>query len=211
MITLTSSDYTDVAAASIQGATELLHGVLPYGHITLALHGDTYPLLNYILYIARGVVATREQRVQRPDRLAGGRDGRKPAGRRGAVPDRRQPGARHGRRGAARRAPAAHDARVVRLPARTAGGLRRLERSAAGGVPGVDVALRTRTATALLLLAVGAWVKLVPLVLVAIWVPYRRRELARSWIAPVALSAALAGVLVVARRPGGHHGDGAGR
>ncbi len=51
IITLTSSGFTDVAAASLQGATELAHGVLPYGHITLALHGDTYPLGNYVLYI----------------------------------------------------------------------------------------------------------------------------------------------------------------
>jgi hypothetical protein len=42
----------DVGFASIAGATQLLHGHLPYGHLpTEIVHGDTYPLLAYALYI----------------------------------------------------------------------------------------------------------------------------------------------------------------
>lgn len=52
MITLTSSGESDVAASSLSGATNLLHGRIPYGHIVEGvLHGDTYPLLTYVLYI----------------------------------------------------------------------------------------------------------------------------------------------------------------
>jgi hypothetical protein len=51
-ITLTSTGTTDVAAASLSGATRLLHGQLPYGHIAGGVvHGDTYPLLNYVFYL----------------------------------------------------------------------------------------------------------------------------------------------------------------
>lgn len=42
----------DVGFASIAGATKLLDGTLPYGHLPAELvHGDTYPLLAYALYI----------------------------------------------------------------------------------------------------------------------------------------------------------------
>jgi hypothetical protein len=52
MITLTSTGETDVAAASLSGATKLIHGDVPYGHITEGIvHGDTYPLLTYVLYV----------------------------------------------------------------------------------------------------------------------------------------------------------------
>jgi glycosyl transferase family 87 len=201
MITLTSSGYTDVAAASMQGATELLHGVLPYGHITLALHGDTYPLLNYVLYIPGALWLpvsnvfsdlTGSLAVAMAASLLAGAALYRVAGSRGLAAD---------------------------------GGEQRVERqlrttlawfafppvllAASGGSNDLllaaclawMLALRTRAATSLLLLAAGAWIKLVPLVLVAIWVPYRRRELARAWIAPVALSAALAGVLVALGGP----------
>lgn len=50
-IAVTSPGAIDVGFASVQGATALLHGGLPYGSLTDVLHGDTYPLLNYALYI----------------------------------------------------------------------------------------------------------------------------------------------------------------
>lgn len=51
VITLTSIYVSAEAVASLFGATDLLHWTLPYGHIRYIPHGDTYPLLNYILYI----------------------------------------------------------------------------------------------------------------------------------------------------------------
>ena len=48
----------DVGYASSAGATLLLHGTLPYGHMpTDVVHGDTYPLLNYIAYIPAAAVS----------------------------------------------------------------------------------------------------------------------------------------------------------
>ena len=49
----------DVAFASMAGATGLLHGALPYGHLpqTELIHGDTYPLLAYALYIPAALVS----------------------------------------------------------------------------------------------------------------------------------------------------------
>ncbi|MBV9606991.1 MAG: DUF2029 domain-containing protein [Solirubrobacterales bacterium] len=52
MIALSSTDPVDVIYAVMQGATRLVHGVLPYGHMPPGiLHGDTYPILSYALYV----------------------------------------------------------------------------------------------------------------------------------------------------------------
>jgi hypothetical protein len=65
------------------------------------------------------------------------------------------------------------------------------------------LALRTRAGTSMLLLAMGVWVKLVPLILLAIWIPYRRRDLARCCAAAAALSVALTGLLLTLGGIGG--------
>jgi hypothetical protein len=52
MIVVTSTGASDVAFAGLAGGTLLNHGVSPYGHITTeVVHGDTYPLLTYVLYM----------------------------------------------------------------------------------------------------------------------------------------------------------------
>ncbi|MFL5823357.1 MAG: glycosyltransferase 87 family protein [Solirubrobacteraceae bacterium] len=51
MVTVSSREAVDVAYAVMEGATKLIHGVLPYGHLQGdVIHGDTYPLLSYALY-----------------------------------------------------------------------------------------------------------------------------------------------------------------
>jgi hypothetical protein len=47
----------DVGFASLAGATDLAHGVLPYGHVaqTDLVHGDTYPLLAYAAYVPAAI------------------------------------------------------------------------------------------------------------------------------------------------------------
>ena len=49
---------SDVAFASMAGATDLLHGTLPYGHLPQSelVHGDTYPLLAYLAYVPAAVL-----------------------------------------------------------------------------------------------------------------------------------------------------------
>lgn len=50
---------SDVAYASLAGATKVLDGTLPYGNLAQGdlVHGDTYPLLAYLAYLPGAVVA----------------------------------------------------------------------------------------------------------------------------------------------------------
>jgi hypothetical protein len=51
MITLSAPSTVDVGQALMEGATLLVHGTLPYGHMPGdVFHGDVYPLLSYALY-----------------------------------------------------------------------------------------------------------------------------------------------------------------
>lgn len=50
MVGISSTGAVDVAWAVLEGATDILRGVLPYGHVPGILHGDTYPIGSYVLY-----------------------------------------------------------------------------------------------------------------------------------------------------------------
>lgn len=50
LVGFTSLHVLDVGYAVMEGATGLVHGILPYGHIPDILHGDTYPIGSYLLY-----------------------------------------------------------------------------------------------------------------------------------------------------------------
>jgi hypothetical protein len=48
---VSSPGAVDVAYAVMEGATRIVHGALPYGHMPGGIfHGDTYPPLSYLLY-----------------------------------------------------------------------------------------------------------------------------------------------------------------
>ena len=58
MVGLSSPDAVDVIYAVMEGATRIVHGVLPYGHMPPGvIHGDTYPILSYALYVPLAVMA----------------------------------------------------------------------------------------------------------------------------------------------------------
>jgi Glycosyltransferase family 87 len=58
MVGVGSPDAVDVLYASMEGATRLIHGVLPYGHLPPGvIHGDTYPILTYVLYTPLALIA----------------------------------------------------------------------------------------------------------------------------------------------------------
>jgi hypothetical protein len=58
IVAISSPGAIDVGFASTAGATLLLHGTLPYGHMPAdVVHGDTYPLLNYVLYMPAAALA----------------------------------------------------------------------------------------------------------------------------------------------------------
>ena len=57
MVGVGSPSALDVLYASMEGATRLIHGVLPYGHLPPGvIHGDTYPILTYVLYTPLALV-----------------------------------------------------------------------------------------------------------------------------------------------------------
>jgi hypothetical protein len=58
----------DVGFASIAGATDILHGQTPYGHIPPEIvHGDTYPLLAYASYLPAAALAPVRDAFSNPD------------------------------------------------------------------------------------------------------------------------------------------------
>lgn len=58
MVGVSSPDAVDVLYAVMEGATLLIHGVLPYGHMPQGIiHGDTYPILSYALYTPLALVS----------------------------------------------------------------------------------------------------------------------------------------------------------
>ncbi len=58
MVAVSSTDPVDVIYAVMEGATRLVHGVLPYGHMPPGIiHGDTYPILSYALYAPVALLA----------------------------------------------------------------------------------------------------------------------------------------------------------
>lgn len=58
VVGMSSTHPVDVATAVMEGATKVVHGVLPYGHMPGdVLHGDTYPLLSYVAYAPLASVA----------------------------------------------------------------------------------------------------------------------------------------------------------
>jgi len=58
MVSVSSLDAVDVIYAVMEGATRIVHGVLPYGHMPPGIiHGDTYPILSYLLYTPLALLA----------------------------------------------------------------------------------------------------------------------------------------------------------
>lgn len=58
MVGISSDDAVDVIYAVMEGATKILHGTLPYGHLPGdVIHGDTYPILSYALYVPLALIA----------------------------------------------------------------------------------------------------------------------------------------------------------
>jgi hypothetical protein len=57
MVTVSAQTTVDVGQALMEGATLLVHGTLPYGHMPGdVFHGDVYPLLSYAVYAPLALV-----------------------------------------------------------------------------------------------------------------------------------------------------------
>jgi hypothetical protein len=58
LIGVGTTTVADIPYAVMEGATVLTHGLLPYGHMPGdVIHGDTYPVLSYVLYVPVAWVA----------------------------------------------------------------------------------------------------------------------------------------------------------
>lgn len=196
-VTLTSNGESDVAAASLSGATDLLHGVLPYGHIIAGVvHGDTYPLLNYALYIPG---AALHPVTEAWSDLSGSLSIAVLAAL------------------AATLALAALQRRLA--PARPLAPYRTalawlcfppVLLSASGGSNDIvlaallagTLALASRPGRSTLLLAAAIWAKVVPLILVPLWLCEPARRRGRALAGAIALSAGLLAWLLALGGPG---------
>jgi hypothetical protein len=188
MMTMTSSGYSDVAVASLFGATDILHGVLPYGHIGLVVHGDTYPILNYLVYIPGAAWLpvtnafsdfTGALPVVAVAALAGGAAVYSIAGRAGGG------GSRDDRRATQLRATIAWFS-FAPLVVDCASGSNDLLLAAALAW---TLAVAHRRGWSLTALATAAWLKVVPLLLLPLWLAARRRgEPARVYAGALAVT-----------------------
>lgn len=201
MVSVSSTDAVDVIYAVMEGATKLVGGVLPYGHMPGdVIHGDTYPLLSYGLYVPIAWLSPVQSVWDSVD-IALGVTAMAALGTAWAV--FRAVAGRRRERGA------------TRSPEREAAGLRGaltwlsfppLLISVSSGTTDVVLAavlvlallLWRRPAIATGLLAAGAWFKLAPAALLPVRLaPLRGRDMARSLAAIVLVSAPLVALLIV--------------
>jgi hypothetical protein len=205
MVGVSSPFPVDVAYAVMEGATALIHGVLPYGHIPGILHGDTYPVLSYALYTPLALLdPVRSLWVSVDGALAvavlAALAAAWSAWR--SVVGARGPARTHEREEAGLRAALT----VLAFPA--------VLITASSGT--TDIVLAAMVAIALVLwrrpaaaagtVAIAGWFKLAPFALVpALLAPLRGRRLAAAVAAVVIVSSAVLALIVAV---GGIHGPG---
>jgi hypothetical protein len=188
IVAVSSPGAIDVGFASTAGATLLLHGTLPYGHMPPdVVHGDTYPLLNYVLYLPAAAVApVRDAFDDTSSAVLAAFAGALVV----AV------ALRHS-------GPRAVLAWLCFPPlaVAVASGTNDLLLAAAIALA---LAVAARGGRAALALTAGAWIKLAPLALLPIWLARTSgRPLARAAGAVIGLSAALVAWILVLGGPSG--------
>jgi hypothetical protein len=208
MVGVSSADGVDVIYAAMEGATRIIHGLLPYGHLPGdVVHGDTYPILSYALYAPLALLAPVPDTFSSVDLelavtvvaalLIGASIAR--------AQSRAAAGPRHRRREAQldtagpRAALAWLSFPVVLIVVST-------------GTTDVMLALMLafavllwrRPALSTGLLAVAGWFKLAPFALLPLWLaPLRGRRLAAALAAVAAVSAATLGLVMALGGPAG--------
>ena len=201
MVSATTTAPVDVVYAVMEGATGLLHGVLPYGHLPGdVMHGDTYPPLSYLLYVPLAAVApvasvwdsvdialaaTAAMAVAVAVALGRGRAGTSPGGDSGAAA---------GPIAVARPQAALAWLAFPTLLMTTSTGTTDL---ALAGLLLAAICLWRRPVAACAVLAVAGWFKLAPFLLLPLWLaPLRGRQLLRALGVIVAVGAAVLGMVL---------------
>lgn len=196
MVCVSSNRVVDVGYASMAGATDLLHGVLPYGHLPSdVVHGDTYPLLAYASYVPLALLGPVRDAWDSLDgalwlaagatvvtavALARGAGGGPGEGTRLAF------------------------AWLVFPPLLVTASSGTNDLILAALLALVLLATRRHGVLAVILLVVAAWVKVLPVLLLPLWLArLRGRELRLALAGTVAVSLANVGVLVALGGPRG--------
>jgi hypothetical protein len=190
VVAISSPGAIDVGFASTAGATLLLHGTLPYGHMPPdVVHGDTYPLLNYVLYLPAAAIAPVRDTFDDTSSAVLAAFGAalvvaaalRKSGRRAMLAWLCFPP----------------------LAVAVASGTNDLLLAAAIAVA---LALAARGGRSAIALAAGAWIKLAPLALVPLWLARTRgKPLMRSITALAAVTAALTATLLLLGGSAGVH------
>jgi hypothetical protein len=198
MVGISSTRPVDVSYAVMEGATNLIHGVLPYGHMPGdVLHGDTYPILSYAAYAPLALVAPVSSMWDSVDGAL--TVAAMSALLAAAVLYRHAAGPRRRARRSPQEQEAGLRAAIVWLS------FPPLLIVVSTGTTDVVLAviilfavlLWRRPAASSGLLAVAAWFKLAPAALVPMWLaPLRGRQLVAAIAAMTAVSAAMLAVLI---------------
>lgn len=199
MVGLSSLGVVDVGYAVMEGATQLLHGLLPYGHIPDVLHGDTYPIGSYALFVPFAAISPVRTEWDSADLtlvvavaaalLAGW----------GIWRGNRAPGAgsgtelgKSGREESERLAPLRGLIAWLTFPPMLVAISTGTTDVALAAILLGALMLWRRPAISTTVLAAGAWFKLAPAALLPLWLaPLRGRQLVRALAGVVAVSAAM--------------------
>ena len=201
MVGVGSPDAVDVIYGVMEGATKLIHGVLPYGHMPGdVIHGDTYPLLSYALYTPIAAVSPVSSTWDSVDAALAFAVAAGLACAAGLF--RAMAGAAH--LGGRRRPPEAEAAGLraalvwLSFPAVLITVSTGTTDIVLAAMLLLAVLLWRRPAASCAMLAAAGWFKLAPFALVPVWLaPLRGRRLLHSALALLAVSAAMVATLVV--------------
>jgi len=209
MVGVSSPSADDVAYAVMEGATRLIHGVLPYGHLPGdVFHGDTYPILSYALYVPVALLEPVNTIFSSVDgalaaavlaalAAAGAAAW---AARGGAARMKRRPGGRQPAELAGLRTAVALLSFPPLLITASAG----TTDPALGALVIIALLLWRRPALSSGTLAIAGWFKLAPFALVPLWLaPRRGRELLCALGALLGISLASLGLIVALGGTGG--------
>ena len=196
MVGATSAGFTDVAFASMAGATLVLDGIAPYGNMPAeVLHGDTYPFLNYLVHVPLALVLPVRDFFSD---MTGGMLAATAAGLLAGAGSFAVARRLWGAAAAWRHALAALAFPIVCITA-SAGRNDLLPAAALAW----GLALLPHAGRAAAVIAAGAWIKLVPLLVLPLWLARERgAALARAAGGAAAVSAGTAAVLVAVGGPG---------
>ncbi len=196
MVGVSSPRAVDVLYAVMEGATRIAHGVLPYGHMPGdVVHGDTYPILSYLLYVPLAMAAPVTSTWDSVDvglglavlaaLVAAGV---------ASVLARRARGARLAPGGTAGLRAAISVLSFPPLLVAVSSGTSDVLMAA---MLGLAVLLWRRPTVSVGMLAAAGWFKLAPFALLPLWLaPLRGRRLAAALAALIAVSAAMLAVVI---------------